>query len=255
MPPADSLVRLSRPMTRPQSRLNAGNGKFTRPKHTFPGQLLQPDSECWRIHIAEITQEALTCVYFLQGFGSQRLTTIREQICNKGLKICNIFVENHALVAYYDTARHRMLPNIRSRTLSERKRLKIGVQEGGGPPPGYSWTALILDDAFHEAKGFLNDAQYEHMALQVKQAASEDAPTHSPVLSIRKIEDEDFFELRDKGGVLNSINVRLFFGIDKPKRSIVVLGVIKKQNNGPTPRGDRIRMRRRWRKYRNGDYG
>ena len=32
------------------------------------------------------------------------------------------------------------------------KKLKTGVQEGGGPPPGYRWSVLILDMAFSESK-------------------------------------------------------------------------------------------------------
>jgi hypothetical protein len=37
------------------------------------------------------------------------------------------------------------------------KDVKVGVQRGGGPPPGYRWTVLILDMAYDEAKKFLND--------------------------------------------------------------------------------------------------
>jgi hypothetical protein len=65
----------------------------------------------------------------------------------------------------------------------------------------------------------------------------------------------DFHELRDKGGVLGGINLRIFFLVHKPKGAIVVLGAIKKQNNGQTPLGDKLRMARRMRKYLNGDYG
>lgn len=54
---------------------------------------------------------------------------------------------------------------------------------------------------------------------------------------------------------MGRINVRVFFGIDHTARTLVVLGVIKKQNDGPTPIGDKVRMRRRWRKYLQGDYG
>jgi hypothetical protein len=55
--------------------------------------------------------------------------------------------------------------------------------------------------------------------------------------------------------VLRSLNVRVFFGIDHDRRSVVVLGTILKKKDGPTPRGTIITMRRRWRKYLNGDYG
>jgi hypothetical protein len=82
--------------------------------------------------------------------------------------------------------------------------------------------------------------------------AHEIDPSHPQTASVDSV--EDFYELRDKGGVLGGMNVRIFFLLDKQKSSIVVLGGIKKQNDGPTPLGAKIRMRRRARKYRNGDY-
>jgi hypothetical protein len=89
--------------------------------------------------------------------------------------------------------------------------------------------------------------------MQLRDLAKHRDPTHSESLSLDKI--EDFFELREKGGVLGRLNVRVFFGVDKDNRAIVILGVLKKENNGATPVGDKITMRRRWRKYQAGDYG
>ncbi len=132
------------------------------------------------------------------------------------------------------------------------KEVKVGVTQGGGPPPGYRWGVDILDDGFHEVMKFVNDYQYCHLALQFKELARENDPSHPQTASVDAI--EDFYELRDKGGVLGGMNVRIFFLLDKQKSCIVVLGGIKKQNDGPTPIGAKIRMRRRARKYRNGDY-
>ena len=134
-----------------------------------------------------------------------------------------------------------------------KKQIKIGVSEGGGPPPGFLWNVWILDLAFDEARDFLDDDKYRHIAFQFQELASENDPTHSATCDIRAI--EDFYELRDWGGVLGGLNVRVFFGVDKMRRTIVIVGAIQKQNNGPTPLGDKIRVRRRWRKYGNGDYG
>jgi hypothetical protein len=130
--------------------------------------------------------------------------------------------------------------------------LKVGVHKGDGPPPGYVWTVLMPNIAFAESRKFLNSEQYEHMAMQVKELARENDPTHSKTASVDAI--EDFWELRDKGGVLGGINVRVFFLIDKTKQALVVLGAIKKQNDGPTPKGDKMRMARRKRKYLAGDF-
>lgn len=44
--------------------------------------------------------------------------------------------------------------------------VKVGVRQGGGPPPGYRWTVLIPDLAYTEAMKFLSDDQYQHLAMQ-----------------------------------------------------------------------------------------
>lgn len=135
--------------------------------------------------------------------------------------------------------------------MAKKRQVKTGVRKGGGPRPGYKWSVLILDQAYKEASSAFTAAQYQHLAMQVKELARHENPSHSDVLSIDKI--EDFYELREKGGLLGNINVRLFFGIDKAQRAIVVLGALKKQNDGPTPTGDKVRMRYRWREYRRGN--
>jgi hypothetical protein len=65
---------------------------------------------------------------------------------------------------------------------------------------------------------------------------------------------EDFHQLRDKGGILGKLNVRVFFYLDHRRRALVVLGAIKKQNDGPTPKGDPMRMSRRLRRYLRGEF-
>ncbi len=133
-----------------------------------------------------------------------------------------------------------------------RRQVKVGVRRGGGPPPGYRWTVLIPDIAYDEAMKFLNEDQYHHLAEQVKELARERNPTHSVTVSVDAI--EDFHELRDKGGILGGMNVRVFFFLDKPNAALVILGAIRKTNDGPTPKADKIRMRRRKRKYLNGEF-
>jgi hypothetical protein len=132
------------------------------------------------------------------------------------------------------------------------KQVKVGVTQGGGPPPGYRWGVDILAEGYQEVMKFVNENQYCHLALQFKELAREADPSHPLTADVDAI--EDFFELRDKGGILGGLNVRIFFLLDKEKSRIVVLGGIKKQNDGPTPVGAKIRMRRRTRKYRNGEY-
>jgi len=123
-----------------------------------------------------------------------------------------------------------------------RKPVKIGVKEGEGPPPGYTWNVFILTQAFEEANDFLDADQYHHMANQVRDLATHEDPTHSDTVDVRAV--EDFHEIRDKGGILGKINARVFFFVHKPSRGIIVLGAIKKENDGPTPTGDRLRARK-----------
>jgi hypothetical protein len=133
-----------------------------------------------------------------------------------------------------------------------KKDVKIGVHQGDGDPE-FRWNIYILDLAFQDAMEFLDECQYRHMAEQVQELAREIDPTHPQTQTVAAI--EDFFELKDKGGPLGKINVRVFFVLDKSKVAIVVLGAIFKQNNGKTPFGDKKRMQRRRRKYFAGEYG
>lgn len=133
-----------------------------------------------------------------------------------------------------------------------KKQLKVGVNQGDGEPP-FRWNIIVLDLAMKEASDFLDEAQYAHVAEQVQELAREVDPTHPTTQRVASV--EDFFELKEKGGPLGRINVRVFFILDKPRVAIVVLGAIFKQNEGKTPEGDKVRMGRRKRKYLAGDYG
>ena len=127
------------------------------------------------------------------------------------------------------------------------RKLKVGVHRGAGPPPGYRWNVVLLDQAVREARVFLSEDQYGHLSDQVRHLAEQVDPTHPAGLSVDAV--EDFFELREKGGPLGKLNVRLFFFLDKKRKRIVVIGSFKKENNGPTPMGAKITMRRRKRLY------
>ena len=129
----------------------------------------------------------------------------------------------------------------------ERKPVKVGVRVGGGPPPGYLWNVDILDVSFNEAMSFLDSDQYDHLARQVRELATEVEPSRSVTVDVKPI--EGFFELRDKGGVLKKINVRLFFCLCRESRTIAVLGIINKKNDGQTQDYVKVLMRYRMRKY------
>ncbi len=107
--------------------------------------------------------------------------------------------------------------------------------------------------AYEEAMRLLSVEQYGHVADQFRELAHEEDPTHALHVSVDAV--EDFHELRDKGGILGPLNIRVFYYVDKWTRTIVVVGAISKQNNGPTPLVVKVRMRRRVRSYLGGEYG
>src|SRR5437870_6178531 len=108
------------------------------------------------------------------------------------------------------------------------------------------WTPAYLKQSCKEAKAFLTDQQYEYAVEQVLLLCEESDPSHSVLLDVEPI--DEFHELRDKGGVLGKINLRVYFWIDTRHRMIVVLGVYKKEQEGKTP--VRIVKRMKWRKRR-----
>ena len=96
--------------------------------------------------------------------------------------------------------------------MTNRKPLKVGVWEGGGSPMGYLWTVAILDIAFEEALAAVGEHGYSHFAMQFKIMATSSDPTHCEEVDVRSV--EDFYEVRDGGGVCGNVNVRVFFGMD-----------------------------------------
>lgn len=105
----------------------------------------------------------------------------------------------------------------------------------------------IFDLAFNEARGFLNDDQYEHLADQIRELAKEIEPSRSQTIDIRPI--ENFWEIRDKGGILGKINVTIYFFVHKKLESIVILGVDKKEEDGKTKTSVITTMNRRKRMF------
>jgi len=136
---------------------------------------------------------------------------------------------------------------------NESSPVKIMVWKGDGPDPGYQWTVLSLDCVFDEAQRHFDDAQYEHLAHQIRDLAGHPSPTRSDTLSIKKV--EGFYELRDKGGPLGKgINVRIYFDRIEKGRVIRILGVDVKKNEGHISPAVKMRITRRQRKWDAGEY-
>jgi hypothetical protein len=124
-----------------------------------------------------------------------------------------------------------------------KKPVRVGLKKGGRNPR----DLIILTRANDDAAGILDTTQYLYVASKVREVARSEDPTHCPTVSVQPI--EDFHEIRLKGGVLAKLNTRVFFFYDKDRETMVVLGVIKKENEGATALGDKITMRRRKRTY------
>ena len=133
------------------------------------------------------------------------------------------------------------------------KQVKVGVKTGAGPLPGYLWSVYYLSAAREEAMGFLNECQYGHVIDLMRALASEPDPTHPLTVKVQAI--DDFYELKDKGGVLGKINLRIFFTVDHKEKTILVLAAIKKEEDGQTPSWAKTRVRFRLRKFRDGEFG
>ena len=124
---------------------------------------------------------------------------------------------------------------------------KTALRQGGGPPPGYEWTVMVLDQAYKEATDLLDDDQYAHMVAQVKELARESEPTRCETVDVRKL--GELHEIRDKWGILKRLNVRVFFFVENSRRLLIILGVINKTNDGATPVASKLLMEYRLRKF------
>lgn len=105
------------------------------------------------------------------------------------------------------------------------------ASEGGGEPP-YLWNVLIVKRAKKDAEKTLSEIESEHIKDQIRELARSKDPARPATLSVESI--GDFYELREKGGPLGKKNVRVYFSIVGTK-SIVILGVYKKEEDGKTP--------------------
>jgi len=110
---------------------------------------------------------------------------------------------------------------------------------------GAAWSLAYLKAAANEGHGFLSEIQYDHAVDLFESLAFEPDPTH-PKVAIDIQPHGEFYELRDKGGVLRKINLRVYFIlVDKPTKTIVVIGSYKKEDEAQTPKHIVIKMKNR----------
>jgi len=121
----------------------------------------------------------------------------------------------------------------------------IWAERGTDDPP-LLWTVKYWPAAQAEAK-MLTPPQYWHVADQLKEMARTKDCCACPTVDIAKI--SSFWELKDKGGPLGKINLRVFFIVDAERHSIVVLGIHKKEDEDQLRRSVIVRIERRERLY------
>lgn len=125
--------------------------------------------------------------------------------------------------------------------------MKVLKGMSGGRPQGQpsTWELAYTDVSGKEAHKILTDDQYAHVVQQFEILAGEVNPRGSRIVDVRPI--ESFHELRDKGGILGKINLRVYYTVLDDKKKIVVLGCYKKEDEGATPVRIKARMRNRMR--------
>lgn len=113
------------------------------------------------------------------------------------------------------------------------------------------YKVVVLACAKREGRKILNAGQYEHVSDIVKRLVDFDDAQEMSDMRIGPI--GDFFELKEKGGLLGNINLRLFFGRLNREREIVVVKAYKKEEESQTPRHVVLNVESRLRAYCRGD--
>lgn len=126
------------------------------------------------------------------------------------------------------------------------KAIHVGVRAGRGPLPGYEWNVLYLSASRDDAMRFLDEVQYAHVSDLFKALASEEDVRRPTTVRVEQV--EDFFELKDKGGILGKVNLRVYFIVDDRVRSVLVIAAINKDNEDQMPERAKIKVRSRIRR-------
>jgi hypothetical protein len=123
-------------------------------------------------------------------------------------------------------------------------------RQAAGAPTRRQVVAVIAV-AKKEGRSFLSPAQYLHVTDLVKQLTGFGVRQFESNLRIEPL--GDFWELKDKGGVLRRLNVRVYFAHVDQRNEIVVLSTYKKEDDGPAPAHIIYRLKNRLRLYLDGE--
>lgn len=84
----------------------------------------------------------------------------------------------------------------------------IWQKAGSGNPPAI-WNVSYISAARKEAEKLLTNAQYWHVADQIREIAACTEPSRCETVNVGTM--ESFFYLKEKGGPLGKTNLRVFF--------------------------------------------
>lgn len=112
-------------------------------------------------------------------------------------------------------------------------------------PTTGTWGVIVLDAAYREAIKVLGTgAKYDHAKGLVRELASHLDPTHSESVDVVAV--YEFFEIRDWGGILYPVNLRIYLHVDYKNHRIVILCVDdKKSQNLKIAIKERVERRQR----------
>ncbi|HZZ29328.1 MAG TPA: hypothetical protein VFE46_15130 [Pirellulales bacterium] len=116
-----------------------------------------------------------------------------------------------------------------------------------------TWQRLvILPIMIREGRDVLTDGQYLHIKDHLKELTGFGARKFTTQLRIAPF--EEFWELKEKGGVLGRKNIRIYFFHDTDDSDIILLMTDKKENDGQASPSIKYILRNRLRLYRQGHF-
>jgi len=117
-------------------------------------------------------------------------------------------------------------------------------------PVPQTQTVVVLGVAAKEGRADLTPGQYVHMSDLIRQLVFFGSRAYEIELRIEKF--GDFWELKDKGGVLGKKNMRVYFAFNPETNEVVVLKTYKKEDDGSPPPSLKVGLRNRYREYLRG---
>jgi hypothetical protein len=116
-----------------------------------------------------------------------------------------------------------------------------------------TWQRLVLIPIMiREGRDELTDGQYLHIKDHLKQLTGFGARRFATQLRIAPF--EEFWELKEKGGVLGKKNIRVYFFYDSTANDIILLMTDKKEDDGQASPSIKYTLRNRLRLYRQGHF-